>query len=120
MEKTKKLFAGIFNFWAKWPVVRKGILLVLVTGVILGIIVLFNVLPSSEMVAVIDASIKDEYVLDRIKRRINQEGVKVFITSTGLVQVKDESTARRMRTILIKEDLIPSDVDPWKIFDKER
>jgi flagellar M-ring protein FliF len=52
--------------------------------------------------------------------RINQEGVKTTVNAAGLVNVADEATARRMRTILIREDLIPTGTDPWAIFDKER
>jgi len=37
-----------------------------------------------------------------------------------VVQVADEATARRMRAILTREDLIPAGTDPWQIFDRER
>jgi flagellar M-ring protein FliF len=34
--------------------------------------------------------------------------------------VSDEKTARRLRSILIREDLIPSGTDPWALFDRDR
>jgi flagellar M-ring protein FliF len=34
--------------------------------------------------------------------------------------VSDETTARRLRALLIREDLIPQNTDPWAIFDQER
>ena len=34
--------------------------------------------------------------------------------------MKDEATARRMRAILVREDLVPGNVDPWSLFDVER
>jgi flagellar M-ring protein FliF len=34
--------------------------------------------------------------------------------------VADEATARRMRSVLIREDLIPSGTDPWQLFDRDR
>jgi flagellar M-ring protein FliF len=72
------------------------------------------------MVPVIDAPIRDEAALDRIVTRLNEEGVKTQVTAAGVVQVPDERTARRMRAVLIREDLIPSGTDPWAIFDRER
>ena len=37
-----------------------------------------------------------------------------------MIYVEDEPTARRIRAILIREDLIPPKTDPWAIFDVER
>jgi len=76
--------------------------------------------PKHSLVPVIGAPIRDEAALDRIRLRINQEGIKTSVSNTGLVKVADEYTARRMRTILICEDLIPTNIDPWAIFNKER
>jgi len=72
------------------------------------------------MVSVLDKPIYDEAILDRIVRRINQEGIKTSVTPNRFVKVADEKTARRMRVILINENLLPSEIDPWQIFDKER
>jgi flagellar M-ring protein FliF len=88
--------------------------------VIGGIIALFSVSSTPSLVPVIDAPIKDETALYRIMTRINEEDVKVTVNAAGIVQVADEPTARRMRAILIREDLIPANTDPWNIFDKER
>jgi flagellar M-ring protein FliF len=72
------------------------------------------------MTPVIDAPIRDETVRDRIVTRINQEGVTAPVSTDGTVMVRDEATARKMRAILIREDLVPSGTDPWAIFDRER
>jgi flagellar M-ring protein FliF len=37
-----------------------------------------------------------------------------------VVYVPDEDTARRMRAILIREDLVPRGTDPWALFDRDR
>jgi flagellar M-ring protein FliF len=71
-------------------------------------------------VPVIDAPIQDEDARYRIITRINQEGVRTTANAAGVIQVQDEATAKRMRGILIREDLIPSGTDPWAIFDRER
>ncbi len=40
--------------------------------------------------------------------------------AAGILTVPDEATARKARTILVREDLTPSNVSPWNLFDTER
>jgi hypothetical protein len=116
-----KLFGSVLIFWRKLTVKKKICFATIATSFIGGIIALLILLASaSTMVTVIDTPIRDEVALARIVQRINQEGIKTSISPDGLVKVPDENTARRVRTILIQEDLIPSNIDPWAIFDKER
>jgi flagellar M-ring protein FliF len=72
------------------------------------------------MVPVIDAPISDETARDRIITRINEEGFKAHVSANGVIMVDDVVTARKIRGILIREDLIPRGIDPWAIFDRER
>ncbi|MDR0441804.1 MAG: flagellar M-ring protein FliF [Treponema sp.] len=119
-EFLKKAFVRVGTLWAGLSMARRGIFALIVVLVIGGVVALFRISANPSLVSVIDAPIKDENALDRIVFRLNEEGVRVTVTANGLVQVADESTARRMRSILIREDLIPSGVDPWQIFDKDR
>jgi flagellar M-ring protein FliF len=119
-EFFKKLLAQINGLWGKWSILQRIILVGIGAAVIGGLIALMSVSSTPTMVPVIDAPVRDEVALDRIVLRINQEGIKATVSSTGIVQVPDESTARRMRAILIREDLIPAGTDPWAIFDRER
>jgi flagellar M-ring protein FliF len=119
-EFLKRLLGNIAGLWNKWSMMQRIILVGIVAAVLAGVIALFSVSSAPALVAVIDRPITDEAALDRIVLRINQEGVKAAVSGTGLVQVADESTARRMRAILIREDLIPQGTDPWQIFDRER
>ncbi|MDR2478692.1 MAG: flagellar M-ring protein FliF [Treponema sp.] len=119
-EFIKKLLTHIGGLWGKWSMIQRIILIGIAAAVIGGIVALFGVSSAPTMVSVIDAPIRDEAALDRIVLRINQEGIKTSVTATGMVQVADETTARRMRAILIREDLIPSGTDPWQIFDRDR
>ncbi|MDR2942828.1 MAG: flagellar M-ring protein FliF [Treponema sp.] len=119
-EFLKKILAKAAGFWADWSMRQRVIFLAVIVAVVVGIVMLFRVSATPVMASVIDAPIRDEEVLDRILVRLNEEGVNVTVTPNGIVQVADQTTARRMRTILIREDLIPSNIDPWKIFDKER
>ena len=119
-EFFKKLLARIAALWTGWPM-QQRIMIGVIAVVIIGMVIaLFMVSSSPVLVSVIDAPIRDQSALDRIILRLNQENIKVTVSPTGLVQVADEATARRMRTILIREDLIPSGIDPWAIFDTER
>jgi flagellar M-ring protein FliF len=107
-------------FWSKLVVIQKIIFIGIILAVIVSLVALHTLTWTYSLTPVIDAPIRDETILDRIVLRINQEGVKIFVSPEGLVQVADETTARRMRAILIREDLIPRNIDPWAIFDRER
>jgi len=119
-EFFKKLFTKLAVLWAGWSTQQKIIITVIGVVVIGGVVALFKVSSTPIMVSVIDAPITDEAARERIVMRLAKEGVKISVSANGIVQVPDETTARKMRTILISEDLIPSGVDPWQIFDRER
>jgi flagellar M-ring protein FliF len=119
-EFFKNLFTKLAVLWAGWSVQQKIIITVIGVVVIGGVVTLFRVSSTPIMVSVIDAPITDEAARERIVMRLAKEGVKIYVSANGTVQVPDEATARKMRTILISEDLIPSGVDPWQIFDRER
>ena len=120
MDFLKQLFGKLAGFWTGWSSQQKLILSAVVVVVIIGIAALFMVSSSPVMFPVIDAPIRDEAALDRIVLRLNQENVRVVVTPNGLIQVQDEATAKRMRTILITEDLVPSGIDRWNVFAKDR
>jgi flagellar M-ring protein FliF len=120
MDWLKKLAAQIRGLWAKFTLAQRIILGAIVLAVTGGIIALLSVSSVPTMVPVIDVPVQDETVRDQIITRINQEGVRVQVTAAGVIQVADEQTARRLRSLLIREDLIPSGTDPWEIFDRER
>jgi flagellar M-ring protein FliF len=119
-ELFKKIIGQITSLWGKWSLVQKIILLGIVVVAIGGVAGLAMVSSAPTMVPVIDAPIRDEDVRDQIITRINEEGIKTSVSATGVIMVPDEKTARRIRALLIREDLIPSGTDPWAIFDRER
>jgi flagellar M-ring protein FliF len=120
MDWFKKLVAQIRGLWAKWSLVQRIVLGVIVLAVIGGLVALFSISSVPTMVPVIDLAIQDEVARDRIIARINEEGVRAQVTAAGVIQVVDEPTARRIRSLLIREDLIPTGTDPWAIFDQDR
>lgn len=119
-EWLKKLFSNLSELWKKWTIVQKMVLFGVIALAMVGIIVLFSVSASPTMVPLIDTPITDEATRDKIIIRLNEENVRTSISAAGVISVPDDSTARRMRSILIREDLIPRSVDPWAIFDVER
>ncbi len=119
-EWLKKLIAQVTALWGKWTLVQKLILGGVVLAVIAAIAVLFSVSAAPSMVPLIDSPIVDEAIREKIIVRLNEENVRTSVSATGVISVPDESAARRMRAILIREDLIPQGVDPWAIFDVER
>jgi flagellar M-ring protein FliF len=120
MDWLKKILGQITALWGRWPMVQRLIFIGIGVAVIGGFAALFSVSSAPTMVPVIDAPVRDEAARDRIVLRINQEGVRTQVTPAGVIQVPDETTARRIRSLLIREDLIPSGTDPWAIFDRER
>jgi len=116
----KKILEHIKNLWGKWTVLQKVLLIGIVVLAIAGVVALFGVSSKPSFVPVFSTPITDQTALDNIVRRIDEEGVKSIVSPAGLVQVADESTARRIRSILVREDLVPRGTDPWAIFDKER
>ncbi len=119
-EWLKKLISQISSLWGKWSLVQKLVLGGVLVAAIIGIVVLFSVSSAPTMVPLIDTPITDVAVREKIIVRLNQENVKTSVSATGVISVPDEASARRMRSILIREDLIPQNVDPWAIFDVER
>ena len=119
-EFFKKIATKATALWAGWSSQQRIIFSIVALAVIVGVIALLRVSATPVMVPVISAPIRDEAALDRIIHRLDQENVKSTVSSDGIVQVADERTARRMRVILNNEDLIPSGINAWEVFDRER
>jgi flagellar M-ring protein FliF len=120
MEFLRNLLEQVKNLWGKWSLIQKLVLGGIVLALIVGLIALVSVSSSPSMVPVFDAPIADEDTRSRIITRINQEGFKATVGPNNTIMVSDATAARKMRGILIREDLVPSGLDPWSIFDRER
>lgn len=116
-EWFKKLFGQIKELWGKWTVVQKVILIGIVVVAIGAIILVSTISSKPTTVPLYSVAITDQAVLEKIVLRLDQEGVETWVSAAGIISVKDSATARRMRTILIREDLTPGNVDPWSMFD---
>jgi flagellar M-ring protein FliF len=118
-EFLKKLLAKAAGFWADWSKKQKGLFLAVIAVVIVGIVMLFRVSATPVLAPVFSVPIRDETLRERIVVRLNQEGVNPTVTPDFVIQVADPETAKRMKDILIREDLVPPNISPWQIFDME-
>ena len=119
-EWFKKTLTQIKTLWGKWTPIQKGILAAVVVAAVVIIVLLTSWSAKPSLVPLIDTPVTDATVRERIILRLNEENVKATVSQSGVISVKDEQTARRMRAILLREDLIPQNTDPWAIFDVER
>ena len=72
------------------------------------------------MVPLINAPVEDAQQLLRIAGRLDQEGAEYEIRAGDRIFVSDRDSARRLRGILIREDLVPAQTDPFSVFDLGR
>ena len=120
LEWIRKLLSRISTVWGKWSLVQKLIFSGILAGAFVGIVLLFTVSSSPSMVPLLGVPITDQDTNDRIMLKLDEEGVSYRLNADGRIYVSDEKAARNMRSLLIREDLIPSETDPWAIFDVER
>ncbi|MBR1616423.1 MAG: flagellar M-ring protein FliF [Treponema sp.] len=112
-EWFKKTGAKFKENWSKWSIVQKLILLGVVVVIIAVIVVMARTSSKPSGVPLFNTVISSQTARENILFRLDEENVKYSISSDGKILVDDDVTARRMRNILIDEDLVPNDVDPW-------
>ena len=119
-EWLRQLINQIKTLWGKWSITQKIILFSIVGVAILAVILIAVFSSAPAMVTLIGTPIADQNNLARIVTVLDEEGVTYKVSPENMIYVEDETTARRIRSILIREDLIPPKTDPWAIFDVER
>lgn len=116
----KRLLDQIKTLWGKWSWVQRLTLIGVGVAVVLAIVLLVTLSASPSRVALIGTGIKDQQAVLAITARLDQENIPYTTTDDGHIYVNDVKTAQRARAILFRENLIPSGVDPWAVFDVER
>ena len=103
-EWLKKLFQQIKELWAKWSAVQK-VILIGITAAVIAALVLVTVFSSRPTtVPLFSVPVSDQTMRDKIVYRLAQENVAVHVSDSGMLSVDDEMTARRMRSLLVRED----------------
>ena len=120
-EWLQRFFSQLKELWGKWTTTQKIILFSVVGVSIVAIILLGAYSARPTMVTLLGTPVTDEQLMDRIVVKLDELIPGEYrITAEGRIMVTDERTARQVRSILIREDLIPPETDPWEIFDVER
>ena len=120
MEWFRKLVGQIRDLWGTWKPGQKAIFASIIAVAIVGMVLLITFTAAPARTAVFQRPIADVMLLDRIGLRLDQEGIQYTVAADNRIFVDDEAAARRARSILIREDLVPPEVDPWHLFDVER
>ena len=115
-EWLKKVFGKLKDLWSKWKPIQKVILIGIIVVVIVAIILTARVSSKPSTVRLFNAPVTDNTALTKILDRISEENVTASADANGYISVADEATARKVREVLISENLIPSNIDPWAGF----
>ena len=115
-EWLKNMMGKLKDLWSKWKPIQKVIIIGIVLVVIVVIIASARLSSAPTTVRLFNAPVTDQAALTNILDRLSQENVEAYTTEDGYISVQDDITARRMREILVSEDLVPSSIDPWASF----
>ena len=125
-EFLVRLWHRAGDLWGRWSQFQKLSLGALVVTSIIALTLLGAargdgpIATGRHMVALIGAPISDQQDLLRIAARLDQESAEYQIASDNRIMVTDQEIARRLRAILIREDLIPPQTDPFAMFEVDR
>ena len=115
-EWLTKFFKGSQSIWSQWSMTRKVMILFIVLVTIAAFILLISLSSQPSQVLILNSSITDEALATRISTALNAENISHSQGSDGRFYAEDETTARRARSLLIREDLLPGQLDPWNFF----
>lgn len=115
-EWFKNMIEKAKGFWKGASIIKKVIVVGIAVALIALVCVAVNVNGSDSTVRVFPQPVTDETKRDQILDRISQENIKVYVTDEGVISVEDEKTARKVRSILGTEGLLPSNYDRFASF----
>ncbi len=115
-EWLKKVLDKLKELWSKWKPIQKVIVFGIIIVIIIAIIATARLSSKPAAVRLFNAPVTDNTALTKIMDRLSQENIEANSDDNGYITVADDVTARRLRGILISENLVPSNVDPWADF----
>ena len=118
-EQLKKL-DGIYGRIIKiYLVVTLAIFSILLVGVLLFTIysAIFNGLYYQKNALIFNSPIREVADLNQILLRLQEENIKLTVTSNGFLYADNSRTAGRARIILLNENLVPADLGRWQIYE---
>jgi len=85
--------------------------------IIIGILI-FDSMGGSQ-VLLFSAPVVNPILQENIINVLGQEGINFSIDSNNYILIENEVLARRIRSLLIMENLIPPALEPWELFAQE-
>jgi flagellar M-ring protein FliF len=119
-EWFTKTFTRIKGLWSKWTQTQRIILVAVIIASIVGLGFLFTFNISPSQVPIINRPITNEVELNRITNRLEAEGFQFSVGTDGRLFAQNRAQALEARSILVREDLLPTGTDPWQLFDIDR
>jgi len=119
-EWFKKVIERIKGAWGKWSGLQKIIFIGIIAAIIAGIILVSAVSTTPNMVALFTSPVTDSETLYKISMRLDEENINHRVNEAGMIYVDNKSVAQRMISILMREDLIPSEISVWDAFKMDR
>jgi flagellar M-ring protein FliF len=120
-KRIQEILDQIKKIWEKLSNIQRIIFFSVIGVFVLAVILLIIFSSAPSRVPLIGVPIEDDLVMTKIITRLDEEiPGKYEVRPDNIILVEDDKTARYMRTILVREDLIPKETDPWAIFDVER
>jgi len=119
-EQFKKIIDKLLGIWTKISLIQRIIIIAVVVVVVVAFFMLAAYSGSPGMVSVLSKPIKDENLLDKISARMDEENIPHQTNSDGMIFVQNAITARRVVSILVREDLMPKNTSPWDVFKMEK
>ena len=119
-EWSGKLLAYARAVWLQWTPANRAVPIAVVAAAVVAVVLLASGGSGSAMVPLFGMPIADQDELHRIATRMDVAAVAYKIGDDQRIYVADDSTAQRTRALLMREDLIPAQADPWSPFDVDR
>jgi len=115
-EWLKNIGKNVRTFWRQWSTTRKLALIGIVVVAIASFVILATLSAKQTQVTIFNAAITDESLADRISTALDTEDIMHSRGADGRFYTVDEETARQARALLVREDLLPGQLDPWNFF----
>jgi len=115
-EWLKNIGKRIKVFWGQWSTTKKLALIGIVAVIIVSFVILATFSGKPTEVTIFNAVITDESLADRISTALDTENIAHSRGADNRFYTVDEETARQARALLVREDLLPGQLDPWNFF----
>lgn len=111
-EWLKRVTENLKNLWKNGKPIQKVIIIGIIVIVAVAVISAAKVSSKPVTYKVFTQPITDQDTLAKITERIDSENIHCTVQD-GIITVADERTARKLQTLLISENLVPSYVQPF-------